>query len=48
MIYTVFPDSDYYLPQDFETYAQAYEYAQELKNELGCDYDIQETTGEVV
>lgn len=48
MIYTVFPKDEQYLPQDFPTYAQAYEYAEELKHELGCDYDIQETTGEVV
>lgn len=48
MIYTVFPKDEQYLPQDFPTYAQAYEYAEELKHETGCGYVIQKTTGEVV
>ena len=44
MIVTVFPKDKQYLPQDFETFKEAYEYTQTLD----CDCEIQATTGEVV
>lgn len=44
MIYTVFPKSDYELPQDFPTYKEAKEYAESLD----CESVIQSTSGECV
>lgn len=50
MIYTVFLknyDKEYeccYLPQDFQTYKDASEYAETLD----CDYDIESTEGNCV
>lgn len=50
MIYTVFPknyDEEYefcYLPQDFSSYKDAEEYGESL----GCDYDIESTSGECI
>lgn len=45
MIYTVFPKNDKTeLPQDFTTYKEAEEYAEELD----CEYEIECTDGEVV
>lgn len=42
MIFTVFPKDDKYLPQDFGTFEEAIEYA----NELDCGSTVEETTGE--
>ena len=44
MIYTVFPKDESEMPQDFSTYKEAKEYAEEL----GCDYEIESTEGEVI
>ena len=45
MIYTVFPKDEDKLPQDFATYEEALEYAEER---LDGGYDIESTDGEVV
>lgn len=42
MIYTVFPKDDSELPQDFSSYEEAKEYA----DELDCAYEIESTEGE--
>ena len=50
MIYTVFPkDNDWWgeMPQDFATYKEAEEYAEDLKAR-GVESDIESTEGEVV
>ena len=44
IIFTVFPNDTYYLPQDFETYTEALEYLQELP----CDGKIEYTEGNIV
>lgn len=43
MIYTVFPNDETELPQDFSDYAEAKEYAADLD----CEYTIESTEGEV-
>lgn len=45
MIYTVFPKDEYEMPQDFATYNEAKEYAED---HLDCDYEIEATDGEIV
>ncbi len=45
MIYTVFPLDDHTPWQDFSTYKEAKEYAEE---NLDCEYVIEATDGEVV
>lgn len=40
MIYTVFPKDADEMPQDFETYQEALEYAEELKKDFGIDSEI--------
>ncbi len=40
MIYTVFPKNEDEMPQDFETYQEAFEYAEELKKDFGIDSEI--------
>ena len=42
MIYTVFPNDEDTMPQDFETYQEALEYAEELKKDLGIDSEIEQ------
>ena len=42
MIYTVFPKDDDLLPQDFPTYQEAKEYAENLD----CESVIESTSGE--
>lgn len=44
MIVTVFPKDDSYMPQDFASFREAYEYAQTLD----CDCTVEATTGEIV
>lgn len=44
MIYTVFFKNENELPQDFETYEEAQEYAEEINS----DYVIESTKGEIV
>ena len=44
MIYTVFPKDALELPQDFQTYQEAAEYAKSLD----CECEIESTTGECV
>lgn len=45
MIYTIFPSEEWEMPQDFASYSEAVEYA----NNKGLeDYTIESTTGEVV
>ena len=41
MIYTVFPTDNTILPQDFDNWGDAKEYAEDL----GCDYVIEATEG---
>lgn len=43
MIYTVFPNDATLMPQDFDNWGDAYEYGEEL----GCDYVIEATEGNV-
>ena len=45
MIYTVFPKDEDKLPQDFPTFSDALDYAEE---NLDCGYTIESTDGEVV
>lgn len=45
MIYTVFPKDENELPQDFRTYENAEDWAEE---NLDCGYEIESTDGEVV
>ena len=44
MIVTVFPEDDRYMPQDFASFREAYDYAQTLD----CDCKVEATTGEIV
>ena len=46
MIYTVFPYDEDAVAQDFDTYDEAENYAEEWFSESG--YEIQATTGDVV
>ncbi len=48
MIYTVFFKSEKEMPQDFATYGEAENYAEEIKAESGIDYVIESTDGEIV
>lgn len=50
MIYTVFFKSEKEMPQDFATYGEAENYAEEIKAESGIeiDYVIESTSGEIV
>lgn len=44
MIYTVFFKDEHEMPQDFETFQEAKEYAEEI----GIEYVIESTDGEIV
>ena len=46
MIYTVFPDNEHEMPQDFESWHEAYIYAEENFSEYG--YTIATTEGNIV
>ena len=48
MIYTVFFKNEEEVPQDFATYGEAENYAEEIKAESGIDYVIESTSGEIV
>ena len=48
MIYTVFFKSDEEMPQDFATYSEAENYAEEIKSRYGINYVIESTEGEIV
>lgn len=48
MIYTVFFKNEKELPQDFDTYSEAEKYAEGIKAEIGSDYVIESTRGEIV
>lgn len=48
MIYTVFFKSGKEMPQDFATYREAENYAEEIKSDYGIDYVIESTEGEIV
>ena len=45
MIYTVFPNDENELPQDFSTFSEALDYA---KENLDCGFTIESTDGDVV
>lgn len=45
MIYTVFPEDTSKMPQDFPTYEEAKQYAEDC---LDCEYEIESTSGECV
>lgn len=45
MLWTVFPKDERLLPQDFASFQEAAEYAEE---QLDCEYVIESTTGEIV
>lgn len=45
MIYTVFPDDQDRMPQDFQTYKEAQEYGEVEEN---GKYRIESTSGEVI
>ena len=44
MIYTVFPNNENEMPQDFQNYIEAEKYG----DELDCDYVIATNDGEIV
>lgn len=48
MIYTVFLKSEKEMPQDFATYSEAENYAEEIKAQSGIDYVIESTSGEII
>lgn len=48
MIYTAFFKSEKEMPQDFATYREAENYAEEIKAESGIEYIIESTSGEIV
>ena len=48
MIYTVFFKNEEEVPQDFATYGEAENYAEEIKAESGIGYVIESTSGEIV
>lgn len=45
MIYTVFPEDENRMPQDFATYQEAIEYGKEYEN---GEFRVESTTGEIV